>query len=97
MTHDQPPHQFSTDKEKITEVTKDGDCWYVRFSRNRFRENVVIDCPELFLVVVDLDAEGDPIGIEAIGCENLDVPRLLKQAGVHAPKLDTQHYPIREL
>lgn len=61
---------------------------YIRFKRAKVAETVDRSTRS-FTLTVDLDARGEVIGIEAIGCEEIVIEKIMARANVEAP-----HVPL---
>jgi hypothetical protein len=66
---------------------------YVRFSNNRVAKTKVVTEAK-YIVTIDLDSSSEVVGVELVGVEEFSVGRLLKMAGITAPKpmLDRASY-----
>src|SRR6266576_2924386 len=79
---------------RVTSVTPPTVEWdveavaiYVRFSR-RSVARTMDQTTNKMNITVDLDADGQVIGIEAIGMTRFSLRRVLEAAGVTAPNMD---------
>jgi uncharacterized protein YuzE len=70
----------------VVELDSEAQAAYVRFSRHRVKQTKVLE-EDRCVVTIDLDARGAVIGVELVGVEEFTVGRLLKLAGIRAPKL----------
>jgi uncharacterized protein YuzE len=57
---------------------------YVRFSNKRVSETKVVT-EEKYTVTIDVDSNGDVVGVELVGVEEFQIGCLLKMAGVAVP------------
>ena len=66
---------------------------YVRFSNKRVSETKVVT-EDKYTVTIDMDADGEVVGVELVGVEEFQIGCLLKMAGVTIPKpmLDGTRY-----
>ncbi len=58
---------------------------YVRFSHKRVSETKVVT-EDKYTVTIDLDSNGDVVGVELIGVEEFQIGCLLEMAGVKVPE-----------
>jgi uncharacterized protein YuzE len=58
---------------------------YVRFSHKRVSETKVVT-ENKYNVTIDMDADGNVVGVELVGVEEFQIGRLLKMAGVAVPE-----------
>lgn len=71
----------------VVELDPEAGAVYVRFKRGRVARTVARPARAIHLAV-DLDSEGEVIGIEAVGLEEFRIGRLLRMADVQAPQID---------
>lgn len=69
------------------EVDWEAGAAYIRFSRNKVAKTVSRDADDCFMTV-DLDADGQVVGVEVIGSSEIRIGPMLKRAGVSAPNVD---------
>jgi uncharacterized protein YuzE len=70
----------------IVELDSAAHAAYVRFSNKRVAETKVVT-EDKYTVTIDMDADGEIVGVELVGVEEFQVGCLLKMAGVKAPNL----------
>jgi len=92
MTH-QTIIKVAAKNPPVVELDSNAHAAYVRFSNKRVSETKVVT-EDKYTVTIDMDADGEVIGVELVGVEEFQVGRLLKMAGVTAPKqmLDRASY-----
>lgn len=71
----------------VVELDPEAGAVYVRFKRARVARTVVRPARTMHLAV-DLDAQGEVIGVEAVGVDEFRLGRLLRMADVQAPGVD---------
>ena len=76
-----------TSQPPVVEVDPEAGAVYVRFKRARVARTVSRPARTMHLAV-DLDAQGEVIGIEAVGVDEFRLSRLLRMADVEAPRVD---------
>jgi uncharacterized protein YuzE len=69
------------------EVDSSVQAVYVRFKRTPVAKTIP-QAAEHCQIAIDLDADGDVIGIEAVGVTHFSLHALLKMASVEAPNTD---------
>jgi uncharacterized protein YuzE len=77
----------------VVELDSSAHAAYVRFSHKRVSETKVVT-EDKCTVTMDLDSDGEVIGVEFVGVQEFQVGCLLKMAGVTVPKpmLDRTSY-----
>lgn len=77
----------------IVELDSSAHAAYVRFSSKRVSQTKVVT-EEKCTVTIDVDSDGEVIGVEFVGVQEFQVGCLLKMAGVTIPKpmLDRASY-----
>jgi uncharacterized protein YuzE len=70
----------------VVELDSEAQAAYVRFSHHRVKQTRIVE-EDKCVVTIDLDARGAVVGVELVGVEEFTVGRLLKLAGIRAPKL----------
>ena len=60
---------------------------YVRFKRTKVVRTLARNVPRLH-VAVDLDRNGEVVGVEAVGAREVQISRILRMAAVQAPNID---------
>ena len=92
MTH-QNIINVNTKNPPIVELDSSAHAAYVRFSNKKVAETKVVT-EDKYTVTIDMDADGEVIGVEIVGVEEFQVGCLLKMAGVTVPKpmLDRARY-----
>jgi uncharacterized protein YuzE len=73
-------------KPPIVEIDSQAASVYVRFKSGKIAKTVAQPC-ETMHVAVDLDSDGDVIGVEAVGITEFTIQFILKQASVKAPAI----------
>ena len=58
---------------------------YIRFSTKRVSETKVVT-EDKYTVTIDMDADGEVVGVELVGVEEFQISCLLKMAGISIPK-----------
>lgn len=58
---------------------------YVRFSNKRVKETKVVS-ENTCIVTIDLDSDGEVIGVELVGVKDFTIRPLLKLAGITVPE-----------
>lgn len=77
----------SGDRPPSVEFDPSATAFYVRFSDAKVAKTIPrMEQPTI--VNLDLDADGQVVGIESLGANNLSINALLSAAGVSAPKID---------
>jgi uncharacterized protein YuzE len=71
----------------IIEVDSQAEAIYIRFKKTAVAKTVSRPCQSMHLAV-DLDSDGDVIGIEAVGVKQFTMQSILKKASVDAPDID---------
>ena len=71
----------------VIEFDPDAGAVYVRFKRARVARTVARPSRTMHLAV-DLDSQGEVIGIEAVGVDEFRLGKLLRMADVEAPEVD---------
>jgi uncharacterized protein YuzE len=84
MTHQNIIH-VKAKKPPIVELDSHAHAAYVRFSHKRVSETKVVT-EDKYTVTIDMDADGEVIGVEFVGVQEFQVGCLLKMAGVTIPK-----------
>jgi uncharacterized protein YuzE len=74
-----------TKNPPVVELDSDAHAAYVRFSHKRIAETKVV-AEDKYTVTIDLDRNGEVVGIELVGVKEFNVTGLLEIAGVSAPK-----------
>ena len=69
------------------EVDTDAAAVYIRFKRTKVARTIPRETPGMH-VAVDLDRNGEVVGIEAVGVREVQIGRILKMAAVKAPNVD---------
>jgi uncharacterized protein YuzE len=72
-------------KPPIVELDSEAHAAYIRFSRKRVAGTKVVT-EDKHTITIDLDSDGEVIGIELVGVEEFSIGRLLRLAGVTVPK-----------
>ncbi len=67
---------------------------YIRFSNNKVERTIERAADEI-IVTVDLDRRGNVVGIEAIGCSEIVIQKIMMKAQVTAPKVDFSRTTFR--
>ena len=83
--------RFLVQGKSAPTVTIDNDALaiYVRFdSTRKVVKTQEVNCDSGGVITVDLDGNGDVIGIEAVGVGEVTLGTLLERANVQAPELD---------
>ena|SRR5271157_2375201 len=76
-----------TSQPPVVELDAEAGAVYVRFKRGRIARTVARPARTMH-VAVDLDAQGQVIGIEAVGIDEFRLAQLLRLADVEAPRVD---------
>jgi uncharacterized protein YuzE len=71
----------------VIEVDTEARAVYVRFRDTAVAKTVSREADTMHLAV-DLDANGEVVGVEAVGVTEFEIGMLLKKASVETPKLD---------
>src|SRR5258708_8006934 len=69
----------------VVELDSNAHAAYVRFSNKRVSETKVVT-EDKYTVTIDMDADGEVVGVELVGVEEFQIGCLLKMAGVAVPK-----------
>jgi uncharacterized protein YuzE len=69
------------------EVDTEAAAVYVRFKRTKVVRTLARNVPHMH-VAVDLDRNGEVVGVEAVGVREVQIARILKMAAVQAPNVD---------
>jgi len=69
------------------EVDTEAAAVYVRFKRTKVVRTLTRNVPNMH-VAVDLDRNGEVVGVEAVGVREVQIARILKMAAVRAPNID---------
>jgi uncharacterized protein YuzE len=69
----------------VVELDSSAHAAYVRFSQKRVAETKVVT-EDKYTVTIDMDSDGDVVGVEFVGVQEFQVGCLLKLAGVTIPK-----------
>jgi uncharacterized protein YuzE len=69
------------------EVDTQAAAVYVRFKRAKVARTLARNVPNMH-VAVDLDRNGEVVGVEAVGVREVQISRILKMAAVRAPNID---------
>ena len=77
--------KVNTKSPPVVELDSDAHAAYVRFSHKRVKETKVVT-EDKYTITIDMDADGEVIGVELVGVEEFQVGCLLKMAGITAPK-----------
>jgi uncharacterized protein YuzE len=72
------------------EVDTEAGAVYVRFKRTKVAGTLARNVPHMH-VAVDLDRDGEVVGIEAVGVREVQIARILKMAAVKAPNIEFAH------
>jgi uncharacterized protein YuzE len=82
-------HRFlvRTSSPPTIEVDTQAEAIYIRFKKTTVAKTISRPCQTVHLAV-DLDSEGEVIGIEAVGIKQFSMQGILKKASVDAPNLD---------
>lgn len=67
---------------------------YIRFKRAKVARTVDRS-PRRFTLAVDLDGRGEVIGVEAVGCSEIVIEKLLARAKVKAPHVPLNRARLR--
>ncbi|HXP60099.1 MAG TPA: DUF2283 domain-containing protein [Dongiaceae bacterium] len=76
-----------TSQPPVVEIDPEAGAVYVRFKRGRIARTVARPARSMHLAV-DLDSQGEVIGIEAVGIDEFRLTQLLRMADVQAPHVD---------
>jgi uncharacterized protein YuzE len=68
------------------EVDTEAAAVYVRFKRTKVVRTIARNVPHMH-VAVDLDRNGEVVGVEAVGIREVQIARILRLAAVQAPKV----------
>ena len=69
------------------EVDTEAAAVYVRFKRAKVARTIARPAANMHLAV-DIDKNGEVIGVEAVGIREVQIGRILKMAAVSAPNVD---------
>ncbi len=69
----------------VVEVDSTVRAAYVRFSNKRVSETKIVT-EDKYTVTIDMDADGEVVGVELVGVEEFHIGCLLKMAGITVPK-----------
>jgi len=72
----------------IVEIDSQARAAYVRFKNTKVAKTISEDKEDGLIVAIDLDKDGDVVGVEIIGVSEFGVRELLLRAPVTAPKID---------
>ena len=69
------------------EVDTEAAAVYVRFKRAKVARTIARPAANMHLAV-DIDKNGEVVGVEAVGIREVQIGRILKMAAVSAPNVD---------
>lgn len=87
MTVERHSFTLRTANPPTIEWDSEADALYVRFSRRSVARTVDQNAQKMN-IAIDLDAQGQVVGIEAIGMTSFTLRQILQAAKVEAPKVD---------
>ena len=73
----------------VVELDSEAHAAYIRLSRNRVAHTELID-DRGCIVTIDLDRNGNAVGVELVGVNQFNIGSLLKKANVALAKKDIQ-------
>jgi uncharacterized protein YuzE len=85
MTHHQNIINIPTKNPPVVETDSDALAAYIRFSKNPVKETKVVT-EDTCIVTIDLDANGEIVGVELVGVKEFTIRPLLKMAGLTVPE-----------
>ncbi len=67
---------------------------YIRFKNSKI-VNTLEQCTDGPIITVDIDREGEVVGVEALFCEEFQIRNILKKAKVDVPSIDFSRAVLR--
>lgn len=90
-------HHLVVSSAKPPVVEFDAECGaaYVRFSAKSVAKTLERTSERGMIVTIDLDKNGEVVGVEGIGFDNFSISALLKAAKVQAERIDFSKARLR--